>query len=167
MLKTFVFLMTITFSGYATSGVDSPFIEVMYSGFKLKIPASPLIIGHLGGKADSLVVKYSKSPGSRYVGFTNDHDLYTGSCIPEVFFEKVVAEPSADDCDGAVKAFQKVFSKDSDVGVWTNSKMRFYYFIDEEKSSFVFLISDDGSVVKMESDFLKKYDFEKALSSYL
>ena len=167
MLKTFIFLMTITFSGYAASGVGSPFIDVIYSGFKLKIPASPLIIGHLGGKADSLVVKYSRSPGSRYIGFTNDNDLYTGSCIPEVFFNKVVTESSTDDCDGAVKAFQKVFSTGSDFGVWTNSKNKFYYFIDNEESSFLFLISGDGSIVMMESDFLKKSDFEKALSNYL
>lgn len=167
MLRTFIFLMILTFSGYAASGVSSPFIEVMYSGFKLKIPESPLIVGYLGGAADSLVIKYSKSPGSRYIGFTNDNDLYTGKCTPEVFFKKVVSEQSTDDCDGSVKAFRDVFSKDSDFGVWVNSKNKFYYFINNEESSFLFLISDDGTVVKMESDFLKKSDFEKALSNYL
>lgn len=167
MLRTFVFFMAMWAAGCSVHAAGIQFIEVIYSGLRLKIPASPLIIGYLGGNAESLVVKYSESPGSGYIGFTNDHDLYTGSCAPEVFLEKVVSNPDADDCDGAVKAFQNVFLKTGDYGIWAGSGNKFYYFMNNEEPSFLFWVSDEGTVIKMESDFLEKSDFERALSSYL
>lgn len=167
MMKTLVFFIMAIFSSYAASGGNSQYIKVIYSGFKLKIPASPLVVGHLGGDADSLVFKYSEKSGDRYIGLANDSDLYTGNCAPEDFFQKVMSKTSTSDCDGAVKAFKKVFSTGSESGTWSSSKNDFYYFIDSKRSSFLFLVADDGAVAKMESDFLKKSDFRKALSNYL
>ena len=167
MMKALVFLITIIFSSYAASGGSSQYIKIIYSGFTLNIPAAPFVVGHLGGDADSLVFKYSEESGGRYIGFANDSDLYTGNCTSEVFFQKVMGETNTSDCDGAVTAFQKVFSKNSESGTWSSSKHKFYYFIDNKRSSFLFLVAGDGAVAKMESDFLKKSDFREALSSSL
>lgn len=147
---------------------DSSYMNVMYSGLMFKIPADPLVVAYLGGESDILTFEYSKEPG-KYIGYTTDHDLTTGGCDPAIFFQKALSgEASKSDCNGEITSFNQVFSRGRETGTWSGTNQTFYYFISSGKrSSFVFFVSDDGTIKKMESDFLKKSDFRKSLSNYL
>ncbi|WP_148862753.1 hypothetical protein [Marinobacter fonticola] len=158
------------FSGCASIEADaeSKYIKVIYSGLTFRLPPDPLIVGSLGGESNILVFEYSKDPG-KYIGYTTDRDLRTGNCEPTEFFRKSLSNDASDsDCPNEIKTFNQVFSRDRETGAWTGTDQEFYYFISRDhRSSFIFFVTDDGTIRKMESDFLKKSDFKKALAQYL
>lgn len=171
MIRTFFWAAAVLFfSGCASMEPDakSDYMKVIYAGLTFRLPPAPLIVGSVGGDSNILVFEYSKEPG-KYIGFTTDRDLTTGNCEPTEFFEKALSKDASDSaCPDQITTFNQVFSRGRETGVWSGTEREFYYFISSDhRSSFVFFVTNDGAIRKMESDFLKKGDFKNMLVQYL
>ncbi|MDN6179753.1 MAG: hypothetical protein L0I84_01910 [Halomonas subglaciescola] len=155
-------------------------MQVIHDGLRFRVPAGPLYVAHPGGGAEMLILKYSHVKGADYITFANELTVGGAGCAPEALFQQVIKAADTDTatanagCDEAVAVFQTMFARGRDVGVWAGDTHRFYYFLQppafifrDARRSFVFITAGDGSVVKMESDFLDKPGFRRAVSGYL
>jgi hypothetical protein len=151
------------FSGAALSEVPPDNLNVIYSGISFKIPKHPVAIGHIGRGSDSLIIKYSRDPGNKYISISKEVDLNFEGCSPNHFFEMILSDTVPSACEGSISAFREIFVKNSSHGAWLGSEHKFYYFIIGDNSSFIFSVLDDGLVIKFESDFLVKSELKEAL----
>jgi hypothetical protein len=139
-------------------------ITAAYSGMKFQVPGSPVIVGSLGTNNDILLIKYSDTVGKRYISFGTENSLDTGECGWNEFFEETLSEKDSYACNEAsVRSFMRVFVDDADVGTWQIADRTYYHFLSRQDPSFVFFQSSNGSLIKLESDFLDSEGFRRVL----
>ncbi|MGQ7273984.1 hypothetical protein [Marinobacter sp. V034] len=168
-MKRIYLFLTMLLLSTAGCADSEPTIQAVFSGVKFNIPNNPLIVGNLGQNNDLLIVKYSRELGKQYIGFSKERDIDTGGCTADVFFETTIEDDDADTkCSGtAIDAFRKVFVEGASYGQWKGKKREYYFFLKDEKPSFIFYTLTDGSVIKLESDFMDKQGFREMLGAEL
>jgi hypothetical protein len=139
-------------------------ITAAYSGMKFQVPSSPVIVGSLGANNDILLIKYSETIGEKYISFSIENTFATGNCERSDFFEAALSEKEIHDCGrGSVESFKSVFVEGADAGIWESEGKTYYHFLSDQNTSFVFFESDDGNLIKLESDFLNAEGFLNVL----
>lgn len=143
----------------------APHITAAYAGMKFQVPGSPVIVGSLGANNDILLIKYSDIVGKRYISFGTENTLETGGCEWSDFFEATLSQQEAHGCGRAsVESFRSVFVQGANAGIWKIADRAYYYFLSDQGASFVFFQSNNGNLIKLESDFLDSDGFRQMLS---
>lgn len=159
MLKT---ILTATLLALSLNAFSQSDIELVYSELKLNLPADFTVIGHLGGQDGFLVFRYGHEKGKKYIAFsdmTNDDSIEYG-CSVSVFFNDLFSDNRNTPCNSeTLKIMRKAFIEKSDVAVWMVNGYKLNYSSDKDKS-FVFLSGENGKLIKIDSDFLDKKDYE-------
>lgn len=131
-------------------------IELVYSDLRFSIPAGFTLVGDIGDSQNLLVFRYGDEPGKRFLAFadmTDDQTLDYG-CAPGPFFRAVFFATAADKCDQAlIKAMQDNFVTDQKVATWRQDSYSLAYS-DHGKKAFLFVIGEDGELLRIDSDFL-------------
>jgi len=145
-------------------------IELVYSEFKFKLPKGQVTtVASMGGEDDILVFKYSNELGKKYVAFTNmsnDSSINWG-CELSVFYKDAFLGNTNSDCKKSeLEAFNKVFLKENDSGVWGRNGHSVYYIIGD-KNVVLFVVNPSGIVIKIDSDFLRKSGLKNIASVYI
>lgn len=163
MVRIITLLISLILPAYICAEPELKPLKVVYSGDSFRVPVVPAVVGYLGGQAETLILKYSDEPGYRYIGFTIDRDIDMGGCDPRAFFQDLLRESEPLVCQSdSIRSLQIVFSG-YEKGMWSNSGRDFYYFLNDSHPSFVFFVSRDGALVKVESDFLQASDFKRMI----
>jgi hypothetical protein len=163
-MKKFALLLTLAITSATACAQTDQTITAVYSGMKFQVPDAPVIFGALGQSNDILLIKYSHTPGERYISFSTENSLDTGGCEMGDFFEVVLEQNSENGCEkSAVESFQSVFVEGTSSGVWQGEERDYYNFLSDKERSFVFFSSESGQLVKLESDFLEAPDFQTLL----
>lgn len=163
-MKKFALLLTLAITSVTACAQSDQAITAVFSGMKFQVPGAPVIVGALGQSNDILLIKYSNSPGERYISFSAENSLDTGGCEVGTFFEAILEKSSEGECEkSAVESFQSVFVKGTRSGAWKGEDRDYYYFLSDSERSFVFFRSQAGHLVKLESDFLEARDFRALL----
>lgn len=158
LLLVSVFVLVL--SGCATSSN----VRISYSGLDFYIPSEIVAIGSAGGEDNFLGFKYSPTPGERFIAFTKEGVFGTGGCDYPAFFQQVLMVSDTNDCEqSAVESFRQVFKVGSESGVWSEGEYDVYFFPGDQKV-FVFLVLDDKTVIKIDSDFLDKEGMRSVLA---
>lgn len=158
-----ILLIVFSLSGCATHNE----IKVVYSGLNFYIPGGPEAIGSAGGKDNFLGFKYSKEPGQRFIAFLVERDIELGQCGYPAFFEEVLSQSDPKNCNQqAVESFRIVFDVDQG-GVWPGESYNAYYFPGDERKLFVFLVLDEQTAIKIDSNFLDKKQMRAVLADQL
>lgn len=145
-----VWVSILVLSGCATSKD----VRISYSGLDFYVPGEIVAIGSAGGEDNFLGLKYSPTPGKRFIAFTKEGIYGTGGCDYPAFFQQVLMESDTNDCEqSAVESFRQVFKVGHESGVWSEGGYDVYFFPGDQKV-FVFLVLDDKTVIKIDSDFL-------------
>ena len=161
MIKTTIatlFLM-LTMSVHA-----EPEVELLYSDLKVKLPGQFTLIGDVGGEDNILIIRYGSDKGKNYIAFTdmtNDKSLDYG-CPIKVFFDDLF---SGDDstCNAEnLSIMRETFIDNKDVELWQVGGYTVRYSGGKDKS-FAFISAEDGKLVKVDSDFLKKERYKTLL----
>jgi len=163
-MKKTALLTGLAFASLSACAQTDPYITAAYSGMKFQVPGSPVIVGSIGANHDILLIKYSDTVGKRYISFGTENTLETGGCGWSDFFEATLSEKEAHSCDQAsVESFKSVFVQGTDAGIWKAADRAYYFFLPDQGSSFVFFQSNNGNLIKLESDFLDSDGFRRML----
>jgi len=163
-MKKTALLLTLSCLALPACGQTDQQITAAYAGLKFQVPASPVIIASLGAENGILLIKYSDTVGKKYITFNTENSLETGGCEWSDFFEATLSEEEAHGCDQAsLESFKSVFVQDTDSGVWKVGNRAYYYFLSDQDTSFVFFETDNGNLIKLESDFLDSGGFRRTL----
>ncbi|UQG54975.1 hypothetical protein MIH18_18350 [Marinobacter sp. M3C] len=163
-MKKTALLIGLAFTSLSACAQTDQFITAAYDGMKFQVPESPVIVGSLGANNDILLVKYSHTIGKQYISFGTENILETGGCGWSDFFEATLSENKAHSCDQAsVESFQSVFVQGGDSGTWKIADKVYYHFLSDQGASFVFFQSNNGNLIKLESDFLDSDGFRRVL----
>lgn len=163
-MKKTALLIGLAFSSLSACAQTDQFITAAYGGMKFQVPESPVIVGSLGADNDILLVKYSDTIGKQYISFGTENILETGGCGWSDFFEATLSEKKTHGCGRAsVESFQKVFVQGGDSGIWKIADKVYYHFLSHQGASFVFFESNNGNLIKLESDFLDSDGFRRVL----
>ncbi len=131
-------------------------IELVYSDLKFNIPAGFTLVGDIGDSLKLLAFRYGDEPGKRFLAFadmTHDQTLDYG-CTPGTFFRAVFFATAPNQCDQAlIKAMQENFVTDRKVATWSQDSYSLAYS-DHGKKAFLFVIGEDGKLLRIDSDFL-------------
>ena len=131
--------------------------KLSYSGINVSIPAGQKAIGSAGGEGNFLVFKFSEKAGKKYLAFTDitkDNSIKYG-CDTNIFFSVLYKESANNTCNvEELAAYEHVFLKDTDHGIWVTGSIKAYYMVGKTQS-FVFLFSKN-KIIKIDSDFLSK-----------
>ncbi|MDX1634602.1 MAG: hypothetical protein R3280_08200 [Marinobacter sp.] len=168
MKQILTFLGCLAIASIAGCAQASQTLTAVYSGMKFQAPPSPVIVGSLGQNNDILLMKYSRRSGQQYISFTVENGLDTGGCELADFFEAVMSMKPDQDCEeAAVASFREVVAHGTEFGSWKDELRDYYYFLSDQKPSFVFFTSDNGNLIKLESDFLDAAGFRTLLGETL
>ena len=163
-MKRAALFIALAFASLPACAQTDQYITAAYDGMKFRIPESPVIVGSLGANNDILVIKYSETIGKRYITFNTENALDTGGCGRSEFFEATLSKTDNHDCSqGSVASFRNVFVKGADSGIWKIGGKTYYFFLSDPGSSFVFFQSDNGNLIKLESDYLNSDGLRKIL----
>ena len=122
------------------------------------------MIGDVGGEDNILIIRYGSDKGKNYIAFTdmtNDKSLDYG-CPIKVFFDDLF---SGDDstCNAEnLSIMRETFIDNKDVELWQVGGYTVRYSGGKNKS-FAFVSAEDGKLVKVDSDFLKKERYKALL----
>jgi len=162
MIKTVIVVSFLMLTLNACSQSD---IELLYSDLKINLPGEFTLIGNVGGNDNILIIRYGDEKGKKYVAFTdmtNDKSLDYG-CPVKVFFEELFSGSNDSGCNAKnLSIFRETFVDNKEVEVWKAGSYIVNYSGGKGKS-FVFVSGDDGKLVKVDSDFLKKEHYKKLL----
>lgn len=165
MLKVIISLIFFAYSSVAFSGDSFKFI---YAGFDFILPENQSVIGSMGGGDNIIIFRYGDVVGEKYISFTNmtnDENINYG-CDAKEFFNDSFSFKKETSCNNdQLTAFQSVFLLNRDYGVWGKEKNVYFSF--DLSESIVFVLGKDGSVVKIDSDFLSKEELKDILSNYV
>ncbi|MCE8025237.1 hypothetical protein [Billgrantia aerodenitrificans] len=141
-------------------------IELVYSGLRFKIPGNFSVIGDTGGSQNILIFRYGDELGKRFLAFsdmTDDETLDYG-CPASSFFMNVFFGTDDSGCDqDSINIMQEYFVEGREVEKWSENELSVVYSGNREKS-YVFIIGDNGKLVKLDSDFLEKESLKKIVS---
>ncbi|WP_043518410.1 hypothetical protein [Halomonas sp. BC04] len=160
MLKLGLSVVLVLFSINTFAKTD---IELTYSGLSFEIPGNFSMIGDAGGSQNILIFRYGDELGKRFLAFsdmTNDQTLSYG-CPASVFFKNVFFDGDDSGCDqDNIEIMQESFVEGRKVERWSENDYSVVYSGDREKS-YIFIIGDNGKLVKVDSDFLEKESLKK------
>jgi hypothetical protein len=162
MLKTgfFIILSFFSISAFAKTNV-----ELIYSDLKFEIPGNFSVVGDAGDNQNILIFRYGDELGKRFLAFsdmTNDKTINYG-CPPSTFFKTVFLDTDKSECNqDNVKIMQESFVEGRDVERWSSGEYSIVYSGDEEKS-YIFIIGNNGKLVKVDSDFLESESIKKVV----
>lgn len=141
-------------------------LTLSYSGLKFNLPPDPVVIGLGSSNENVLIIKYSKALGERYIAFTQETEIRTGNCNYKQFFKYVLNNENKEYiCGDETVAFFKDIFLDGTVG--ENDLYPYYSFRTKDNNAFVFLVIDESSIIKIESDFIRKEALSKVLPKYI
>lgn len=162
MFKTgfFILLSFFSISAFAKTGV-----ELVYSDLRFEIPGNFSVVGDAGDNQNILIFRYGDELGKRFLAFsdmTNDKTINYG-CPSSTFFKTVFFDTDKPECDqDNVKLMQESFVEGRDVERWSSGEYSIVYSGDKEKS-YIFIIGDNGKLVKVDSDFLESESIKKVV----
>jgi hypothetical protein len=160
MLKLGLSVLLLLFSISAFSKTD---IELVYSDIRFKIPGNFSVVGDAGDNQNILIFRYGDELGKRFLAFsdmTNDQTINYG-CLPSVFFNNVFFDIDKSGCNqDNIKLMQESFVEGRQVETWSSNEYSIVYSGDKEKS-YIFIIGDNGKLLKVDSDFLDNESFKK------
>lgn len=163
-MKKTAMLIGLACTSLSACAQTDQFITAAYDGMKFQVPESPVTVGSLGANNDILLVKYFHTIGKQYISFGTENTLETGGCRWSDFFKATLSKDKAHSCDQAsVESFQKVFIEGGDSGTWEIGDKAYYHFLSDQGASFVFFQSNNGNLIKLESDFLDADGFLRML----
>ena len=163
-MKRSTLLAALVFASLSACAQTDQYITAAYAGMKFQVPESPVIVGSLGMNNDILLIKYSETIGKRYISFATENSLDTGGCGWTDFFEATLSNAPNHSCSQAsVASLRHVFVEGTDTGSWKIEGDAYYYFLSDSDSSFVFFESNNGNLIKLESDFLDSHGFRRVL----
>ena len=163
-MKRAILLIALAFASLSAYAQTDQYITAAYAGMKFQVPGSPVVVGSLGVNNDILLIKYSDTIGKRWISFGTENTLETGGCGWSDFFEATVSDTAKHSCSQAsVASFRHVFVEGAETGVWKIEGKAHYYFLSDSDSSFVFFESNNGNLIKLESDFLDSDGFRRVL----
>lgn len=140
-------------------------IELVYSDIRFKIPRNFSAVGDSGDSQNILIFRYGDEPGKMFLAFsdlTNDKSINYG-CPASIFFHNVFFDPDESGCDqDKIKLIKGSFVEGRSVERWSSNKYSIAYSSNKEKS-YIFIIGDNGKLVKIDSDFLKKESFKRVV----
>lgn len=141
-------------------------VELVYSDLRFKIPGNFSVVGDAGDNQNILIFRYGDVLGKRFLAFsdmTNDQTINYG-CPASIFFKHVFFVTEKSECNqDNVKIMQESFVEDRYVETWSENEYSIVYSGDKEKS-YVFIIGDNGKLVKLDSDFLDNESFKKIVN---
>ncbi|WP_147436929.1 hypothetical protein [Alkalispirillum mobile] len=145
------------FSFFCVSAFANTNVELVYSGLKFKVPGNFSVIGDAGGNLNILIFRYGDELGKRFLAFsdmTEDKTINYG-CPASTFFKGVFFDNDNPECDqDNIKLMQESFVEGRDVKKWSSGEYSIVYSGDNKKS-YIFVIGDNGKIVKLDSDFLE------------
>lgn len=140
-------------------------VELVYSDLRFEIPGNFSVVGHAGNNQNILIFRYGDELGKRFLAFsdmTNDKTINYG-CPVSTFFKGVFFNSDNPECDqDNIKLMQESFVEGRDVDKWSSGEYSIVYSGDNKKS-YIFLIGDNGKLVKLDSDFLEGEAFKKVV----
>lgn len=138
-------------------------IELVYSDIRFKIPGNFSVIGDAGDSQNILIFRYGDEPGKMFLAFsdlTNDKSINYG-CPTNIFFHNVFFDSDESGCDpDKIRLIKGSFVENRSVERWSSKKYSIAYSSNKEKS-YIFIIGDNGKLVKIDSDFLKKESLKR------
>lgn len=162
MLKTGFFIVL---SFFYVSAFAKANVELVYSDLRFEIPGNFSVVGDAGDNQNILIFRYGDELGKRFLAFsdmTNDKTINYG-CPASTFFKGVFFNSDNPECDqDNIKLMQESFVEGRDVDKWSSGEYSIVYSGDNKKS-YIFLIGDNGKLVKLDSDFLEGEAFKKVV----
>lgn len=156
-----VLLLLFSINAFAKTNV-----ELVYSDLRLEIPGNFSVVGDAGDNQNILIFRYGDELGKRFLAFsdmTNDQTISYG-CPASVFFKHVFFVMDKSECNqDNVKIMRESFVYGRHVETWSENKYSIAYSGDKDKS-YVFIIGDNGKLVKLDSDFLDYESFRKIVN---
>lgn len=160
MLKTGFFIVL---SFFCVGAFAKTNVELVYSDLRFEIPGNFSVVGDAGDNQNILIFRYGDELGKRFLGFsdmTNDKTINYG-CPASTFFKGVFFNSDNPECDqDNIKLMQESLVEGRDVDKWSSGEYSIVYSGDNKKS-YIFLIGDNGKLVKLDSDFLEGEAFKK------
>lgn len=159
-MKMLASLAILLINGLAYAGPGQ--VDLKYKGFSFGIPAGAEAVGSNGGQDNFLVFRYGKEKGKQYLAFTDmSADRFSGkACTAAEFVTAAFGGTATEVCPEAdVVTFRNAFSVGVEPITWKINKAVAYY-VSLPNGQFVFMVSGDNRVLKVESDFLTKSELK-------
>ncbi|WP_036191310.1 hypothetical protein [Marinobacterium lacunae] len=163
------YILCLLFTLMSAQAYSDSDVEVVYAGNRFDIPPGFEVVGDLGGTNNILVFRYGREKGKNYIAFTDmtgDKSIEYG-CSVDRFFLDLFSLATNTECNrNTMETMANTFVNDSMVDVW-RSNHYVVNFSGDGKKTFLFLVSDDGKVIKIDSDFLDKDAYKKILNQLI
>ncbi|MEE2733645.1 MAG: hypothetical protein VYA55_22675 [Pseudomonadota bacterium] len=138
-------------------------VLLSYAGLNFSVPPSPQAMGVKGDDSDFFVVRYGAEKSKQYVAFTRFLAEPQYQCDSIEFVRAAFGELKKTECDQQeVTMFAKVFANDKKYGLLKKENMDVFYS-ELDDSYFLFLLTPDKSVIKIDSDFLSEADMKRVI----
>lgn len=164
MLKVYFSAFLLLFSVDAFS---KPPVDLVYADLKFAIPGGVTVVGDAGDRQNILIFRYGDEPGKDFLAFSNmtsDATIDYG-CPVNIFFKEVFFGDAKPECNqGNVRLMQEVFVEERDIETWPSNDYEIV-FSGSSGKSYVFIIGNDGKLVKIDSDFLDNASFKKVIGN--
>ncbi|HBF06736.1 MAG TPA: hypothetical protein DHW71_04260 [Gammaproteobacteria bacterium] len=139
-------------------------IVAQYEEFKFNVPPSPQAVASI--MDGQLILRYGKRQGERYIAISqfNQDEYNLLGCTPEAFFTALEGTREQHGCNqDFLESFKWTFIKEKDYGIWAGDDYKIFYSVENNSlnTSFLFALTQDGRVIKLESDFLNKEELEQ------
>jgi hypothetical protein len=167
MLRKSLLSLSLLLFSYASYSQD---IELIFSNLAFNLPSGHNTIVSTDTAGGMLAFMYTKSKGKDFIALfdkTDDASIQYG-CAPSTFYTELFTPTGTTSCDKKIlEGVHNGLIQGGRTKVWKTPQATINYLdTRRDVGSFVFICTNEGKTIKINSDFLEEDGYKKVLSNF-